>query len=284
MGEVCNVTISNRKKCMACRFNKCLQAGMKASYVLSDMKKRNPVNTDGHFTEELSHTLQEQWTTIQKIVNSTFHPSSPSVLYLTQHRHQQVPLPPSLHSQYHLLVQHTSCLLLASSVSSLSSNLLCTSDQAGCLVTANTPLVTAYLSVMLLSGSAWQGMDCIPTYCHLYPAGWCLVTTMEERHAKLWRKISHTTIDRDEMVLVLMLLIFSPDIESLTLQLSDSVRRRVEEVQAEWARHAQVYCSQVYGQAGGWRSRLGEIIMVIAMVKEVVEIGELRVEDRVGQE
>jgi len=293
--EVCNVTISNRKKCMACRFNKCLQAGMKATYVLSDMKKMTPTNRSDTSIESVSEALEEMWTLCQDLVESTFHSSSPSVLHLTQHihqhthlpssvlhltqqRHQQAHLPPYLYSQFHLLVQHTSCLLLAaSSVPTLSSSLLCTSDQTGCLMTANTPLVTAYLSVMLVSGSSSRTMDCIPSYCQLYPPGWCLVTTMEERHGQLWRKISDTTWDSGEMVLVLMLLIFSPDSECLTLQLSDCVRRRVEEVQAEWARHAQVYCSQVYGQAGGWRSRLGEIIMVIAWVREVVEIGELRV-------
>ena len=92
--------------------------------------------------------------------------------------------------------------------------------------------------------------------------------------------VTDTTWDSGEMVPVLILLIFSLDSECLTIQLSDSLRRRVEEVQAEWARHAQVYCRQVYGQASGWRGRIGEIIIL----REVVEIGELREKLGVGQE
>ena len=138
--------------------------------------------------------------------------------------------------------------------------------------------MTAYLSVVLVSGGDWQVTDCIPTYQQLYPPGWCLVTTMEERHAVLWRQIADTTMDRGETVLVQLLLLFSPDSECLTLQLSDCARGRVEEVQAQWARHAQVYCRQVYGEEGRYRTRVGDVIMAIARVREMVEIGELRVE------
>ena len=111
-------------------------------------------------------------------------------------------------------------------------------------------------------------------------SGWCLVTTMEERHSHLWRQIADTTMDKGEMVLVLHLLLFSPESESLVLHLSDSARIRVEEEQEHWARQAHSYCKQGYGMSGrvGHRTRLGEIIMTIAKVKELVDIEELRVD------
>ena len=122
--------------------------------------------------------------------------------------------------------------------------------------------------------------DSIPSYEQMFPPGWCLVTTMKERHSHLWRQIADTTIDKGEMVLVLQLLRFSPDSESLALHLSGSARRRVEEEQEHWARQAHSYCKQGYGKSGGvgHRTRLGEIIMTMARVREVVEIQELRVE------
>ena len=114
----------------------------------------------------------------------------------------------------------------------------------------------------------------------MFPPGWCLVTTMKERHSHLWRQIADTTIDKGEMVLVLHLLIFFPDTQSLALHLTDSTRKRVEEVQEHWARQAHSYCKQGYGKSGGvgYRIRLGEIIITIARVRELVEIEELRVD------
>ena len=170
-------------------------------------------------------------------------------------------------------------LLLSNSIPSLSTCLPSSDDQTS-LVTANISLVSAYLSIVLVSGGHWQVSDCIPSYEQMFPPGWCLVTTMEERHSHLWRQIADTTMDKGEMVLVLHLLLFSPDSESLALHLSDSARRRVEEVQEHWARQAHSYCKQGYGKSGGvgYRTRLGEIIMTIAKARELVELEELRVE------
>ena len=98
----------------------------------------------------------------------------------------------------------------------------------------------------------------------------------EERHSHLWRQIADTTMDRGEMVPVMLLILFSPDSEWLALHLSDSARGEVERTQEEWARHAHGYCKQ--GEGEGYRTRLGKIIMTIAMIQEMVDIEELRVE------
>ena len=141
-------------------------------------------------------------------------------------------------------------------------------------------LVSAYLSIVLVTGGQWQVSACIPSYEQMFPPGWCLVTTMEERHSHLWRQIADTNMDNGEMVLILQLLLFSPDSEFLALHLSDSARRRVGEVQEHWARQAHIYCKQGHGKSGGmgYMTRLGEIIMTIAQVRELVEIEELRVD------
>ena len=166
-------------------------------------------------------------------------------------------------------------LLLSTSIPSLSTCLPSSGDQTS-LVTANIALVSAYLSIVLVSGAHWQVSHSIPSYEQMFPPGWCLLTTMEERHSHLWRQVADTTMDKGKMLLVLHLLLFSPDSEYLALHLSDCARRRVEEVQEHWARQAHGYCRQ--GGGVGYRSRLGEMIMTVARVREVVEIQELRVE------
>ena len=50
---------------------------------------------------------------------------------------------------------------------------------------------------------------------HQHHPGWCLLPDMEERHQQLWRQIATTTMDREEMVLVMLLLLFNPDSEWL---------------------------------------------------------------------
>ena len=145
------------------------------------------------------------------------------------------------------------------------------------LLTANIVPLTAYLCTVLVSGAHCQVSDCIPSYGQMFPPGWCLVTAMEERHSHLWRQIADTTMDRGEMVLVMLLILFSPDSEWLALHMSDSARGEVERTQEQWARHAHGYCKQV-DSVQGYRTRLGEIIMTIARVREMVEIEELRVE------
>ena len=212
---------------------------------------------------------------IQSVLNLTLTPALQLMLAKTQ---QRAPLHSDLYSQYDTLVGHAA-LLLSHSLPLLPTCLPSSDDQTS-LVTANISLVSAYLSIVLVSGGHWQVSDCIPSYEQMFPPGWCLVTTMEERHSHLWRQIADTTMDKGEMVLVLHLLLFSPDSESLALHLSDSARRRVEEVQEHWARQAHSYCKQGYGKSGGvgYRTRLGEICMTIAKVRELVEIEELRLE------
>ena len=128
-------------------------------------------------------------------------------------------------------------------------------------------LLTAYLTIVSYP------------HHHHHP-GWCLIPHMEERHQQLWRQIAATTMDRGEMVLVMLLLLFSPDSEWLTLHLTDRVRGRVERTQAEWAAMAHRYCREQGDTRDkvGYRTRLGEIIITIARVREIVEIEELRVE------
>ena len=77
-------------------------------------------------------------------------------------------------------------------------------------------------------------------------------------------------------MLVMLLILFSPDSEWLALHLSDTARGEVERTQEQWARHAHGYCKQ--GGREPYRTRLGEIIMTIARVRELVDIGELRIE------
>ena len=98
---------------------------------------------------------------------------------------------------------------------------------------------------------------------------------MEETHSTLWRQVAATTLDRGDVVLVMLLIIFSPDTEWVVLHLPDSARRRVETMQEEWATQAHQYCRQ---GGVGYRTRLGEIIMTLARLRELVEIEELRVE------
>ena len=95
---------------------------------------------------------------------------------------------------------------------------------------------------------------------------------MEETHTHLCRQIATTTMDRVEMVLVLMLLLFFPHTEWLTMHLSESQVRNVEREQSRWARQAQLYMQ------GDSLTRLGEIIITISRVRQVLEIEELRVE------
>jgi len=103
---------------------------------------------------------------------------------------------------------------------------------------------------------------------------------MEERHQQLWRQIAATTMQREEMVLVMLLLLFYPDSEWLTSNLSDKGRKRVEMAQLEWAAMAHRWCREQGNtrDRGEYRTRLGEIIITIARVREIVEIEELRVE------
>ena len=95
---------------------------------------------------------------------------------------------------------------------------------------------------------------------------------MEETHSHLCRKIATTTMDRVERVLVIMLLLFFPHTEWLTMHLSESQVRSVEREQSRWARQAQLYMQ------GDSLTRLGEIIITISRVRQVVEIEELRLE------
>ena len=95
---------------------------------------------------------------------------------------------------------------------------------------------------------------------------------MEETHSHLCRKIATTTMGRVEMVLVIMLLLFFPHTEWLTMHLSDCQVRSVEREQSRWARQAQLYMQ------GDSLTRLGEIIITISRVRQVVEIEELRLE------
>ena len=87
-------------------------------------------------------------------------------------------------------------------------------------------------------------------------------------------------MDRVEMVLVMLLLLFYPDSEWLTVHLPHSDRESVERTQEEWAAMAHRYCRQQGSTRDkvGYRTRLGEIIITIARVREIVEIEELRVE------
>ena len=71
--------------------------------------------------------------------------------------------------------------------------------------------------------------------------------------------------------------LFFPDSEWLALHLSDSASGEVERTQEQWARHAHGYCKQG-DRVTGYRTRLGEIIMTIARVREMVEIEELRID------
>ena len=95
---------------------------------------------------------------------------------------------------------------------------------------------------------------------------------MEETHSHLCRQIATTTMDRVERVLVIMLLLFFPHTEWLTMHLSESQARSVEREQSRWARQAQLYMQ------GDSLTRLGEIIITMSRVRQVVEIEELRVE------
>merc|ERR1711892_474701 len=178
------------------------------------------------------------------------------------------PFSSSLLSQYDLALGHAA-LLITTHIPSLSSCLPCLHDQAS-LLTANTVPLTAYLCTVLVSGAHCQVSDCIPSYGQMFPPGWCLVTAMEERHSYLWTQIADTTMDRGELVLVMLLILFSPDSEWLALHLSNSARGEVERTQEEWARHAHGYCKQ--GGREPYRTRLGEIIMTIARVRELVDI------------
>ena len=184
------------------------------------------------------------------------------------------PFSSSLLSQYDLALGHAA-LLISTKLPSLSTCLPCQDDQAS-LLTANIVPLTAYLSIVLVSGAHCQVSDCIPSYGQMFPPGWCLVTAMEERHSLLWRQIADTTMDRGEMVLVMLLILFSPDSEWLALHLSDSARGEVERTQEQWARHAHGYCKQ--RDRAKYRTRLGKIIMTIAMIQEMVEIEQLRME------
>ena len=154
-------------------------------------------------------------------------------------------------------------LLLSSNLPSLATCLPSYHDQA-LLLTANMTLLTAYLTIV--------------TYPHhRHHPGWCIIPTMEERHSQLWRQIAATTMDRVEMVLVMLLLLFYPDSEWLTIHLPGRDRESVERTQEEWAAMAHRYCRE-QGDKVGYRTRLGEIIITIARVREIVEIEELRVE------
>ena len=95
---------------------------------------------------------------------------------------------------------------------------------------------------------------------------------IEETHSTLCRQIASTTRDRVEMVLVIMLLLFFPHTEWLTMHLSESQVRSVEREQIRWARKAQLYMQR------DSFTRLGEIIITISRVKQVMEMEELRVE------
>ena len=111
-----------------------------------------------------------------------------------------------------------------------------------------------------------------PHYSQIFPPGWCVIHHIEETHTHLCRQIATTTMDRVERVLVIMLLIFFPHTEWLTMHLSDSQVRSVEREQSRWARQAQLYMQ------GDSLTRLGEIIITISRVRQVLEIEELRVE------
>merc|ERR1719228_2961892 len=100
--------------------------------------------------------------------NLTRHPS-----HISSHSHQSGLLSPSQLSHYYQLLQHSSLLLSSTVYSSHSS--LSLGDQLH-LVTSTLPLVTAYLSLVLLSSC-----DSTVSYYHLYPPGWCLVTSLEKR-------------------------------------------------------------------------------------------------------
>ena len=97
----------------------------------------------------------------------------------------------------------------------------------------------------------------------------------EETHSMLWTKVRDTTRDRGEVVLVLLISIFSPDTEWLEQHLGEDARKRVETAQAEWAEQAHQYCKQ--GNSLTYRSRLGEILMTTARIREIIELEELRV-------
>ena len=176
-----------------------------------------------------------------------------------------------LQSYQHITSPSTAALshvaiLLSSNLPSLATCLPSYHDQA-LLLTANMTLLTTYLTIV--------------TYPHHHHhPGWCIIPTMEERHSQLWRQIAATTMDRVEMVLVMLLLLFYPDSEWLTIHLPGKDRESVERTQEEWAAMAHRYCREQGDTRDkvGYRTRLGEIIITIARVREIVEIEELRVE------
>ena len=127
-----------------------------------------------------SDQFSRLWTFGQEILQSTLNLTSTKELQISTKGQQHAPY---LYSQYDTLVIHAALLLIQNL--SLLPTCLPSSDDQTSLVTANISLVSAYLSIVLVSGGHWQVSHCIPSYEQMFPPGWCLVTTMEERHSSL---------------------------------------------------------------------------------------------------
>jgi len=126
-------------------------------------------------------------------------------------------------------------------------------------------LLSIYRKILFVSQSQEEDDD-HSVYCRLFPPGWCLLDSLEERHRRHWQTVSQLfKLDKIGQVFVQLLIIFGAEdfeLESSAVYWATTARQYLEE-----HHHSSV--------EGNKRSVLGKMIMTRQYLREIHYISQL---------
>lgn len=95
----------------------------------------------------------------------------------------------------------------------------------------------------------------VDIYWRLYPPGWCLISALETVHRELWCKVMELlSMHKTCIVLMQLFLMF----------------------QESWVTAALMNCNTTF-ESNNYRSKLGQMILVISHIQELLHINQLHV-------
>jgi len=240
----CDITITNRKKCRSCRWRRCLESGMKISYVQFD-------------PEENKKTVFKEASDINSISELT---------KLSDSLHQKVYRYLHCSGVYNRkadnLFQHHS-LLIISKIGTLNEK------QKHLLSSTSSQHLATLRKILFLNSTH---------YPRLYHPGWSVSPHIESSHQDQWTRVKNlvTNLDSEGHTLLQCVVLFSNMSHIQHPGLSASDKHKFE---AEYLRCSQMlleYCERYVGADGFYRSMFGNLVMIPIHIRQIQSLDQLR--------